>query len=365
MERAKIVYYISGHGYGHAVRSIQIIGQLILRGFSVTVKTAAPVFLFQEALGDRMAVLPEGFDVGLVQSDSIRFDLKKTRTALAALLSSAEETITREMAFLKEHGVAGVVCDIPFLPLEAAFRLGLPTIAVGNFSWDWIYAAYGRRDPSWGPLIVAIRNYYQRADLLLRLPFAGEMEAFPRAVDLPLVCRRSAQHPEEIRRGLGLPADRKIGLIGFHHLDLSEKAMDRLRGLADRYVFLIRDPLDWSSPLFRKVRVGEAPFIDLVRVADFVITKPGYGIVAYCLAHGLPLVYCERGEFPEYPLLVQGIRTWLPSRYMPRADLYAGRWGPYLDRFDPPEGSSPPPGLDGAEQAARKIAGWIQGQTLN
>lgn len=355
MPLPKIAYYISGHGYGHAVRSIQIINELLRLGCTVIIKSITPAFLFQEGLSQPVEMLPETFDVGLDQIDNIHFDLDKTKVKVKEILASAEELIRKEQQFLSSRNISGIVCDIPFIPLAAAARLGLPSIAVSNFSWDWIYSSYGNRDPEWYPLAETIREYYRQGGLLLRLPFYGEMDAFKKKEDIPLVGRRSGKGKAWLHKTLDLPNDRQIGLMSFSRLDLQGQAIQKIEDLSPDYLFLIRHPLNWQSPIFRKVDQEEVSFVDLVCAADFVITKPGYGIVADCLSHGTPMIYSDRGEFPEYPILVEGIKNHLACSYMPKEDLYSGHWRSYL------EGLSRQPRrrvllrTDGAQVAAQKI----------
>lgn len=355
----KIVYYISGHGYGHAVRSIQIINEMLALGCDVAIKTHAPAFLFKEGLSRPVEILAESFDIGLHQLDNIRFDLERTKKSVMELLCSAEEAIQEEQRFLIDRQVSGVVCDIPFIPLAAAGRLGVPAIGVSNFSWDWIYAGYGKRDPDWKPLAEAIAGYYREGDLLLRLPFYGEMEAFKKIEDIPLVARKSSKDKAAIRRAIGLPEERRIGLIGFSRLDLQERAIKKIEQLSPDYLFLIKPPLNWKSSVFRMVEKEGLSFVDLISVVDFVITKPGYGIVSDCLSHGTPMIYSDRGEFLEYPILVDGIKSHLSCCFMPKEDLYSGNWGSYVDRL----GKQPRPQLriptNGAQVAAGRIVEWI------
>ena len=65
---------------------------------------------------------------------------------------------------------------------------------------------------------------------------------------------------------------------------------------------------------------------DLVGAVDAVMTKPGYGITAECIANRTAIVYTDRGRFVEYPFLVDGIRKYLPNAFVSNHDLYAGRW---------------------------------------
>lgn len=360
MDRCKIVYYISGHGYGHAVRSIQIINELLRQGCTVCIKSTVPAFLFKEGLSLPVEVLPEGFDVGLHQVDNICFDLEKTKEKVKELLGSAEDRILKEHYFLVDHGVQGIVCDIPFIPLAAANRAGLPAIGVSNFSWDWIYSSFGKEDPEWNLLAKAVRRYYQTGSLLLRLPFYGAMNAFRRIEDIPLVARRSDQGQAEIRQLLGLPSGLKIGLIGFSNLSLSNEAIQKIEALSSEYLFLIKTPLNWKSPIFRKIEEEGLSFVDLVRAADFVMTKPGYGMVSDCLSHGTPMIFSDRGGFPEYPILVKGIKSLLASCFMPKEALYSGNWAPYLGKLGRQPPRHPRLKTNGAQVAARRIMEWVE-----
>ena len=70
---------------------------------------------------------------------------------------------------------------------------------------------------------------------------------------------------------------------------------------------------------------------DLVGACDAVMTKPGYGIVAECIANGTPMVYTARGRFAEYDCLVAGIEAHLPNAFISQDDLHAGRWSDALE----------------------------------
>jgi hypothetical protein len=359
----KVVYYISGHGFGHAVRSIQVINELLDLGCEPIIKTGAPAFLFKEGLSRSVKIILETFDVGLYQLDNIRFDLAKTKERVKKILASADGMVQKEKQFLSDQRISGIICDIPFIPFAAAGQLRLPSVGVSNFSWDWIYGHYGKKDPDWRPLARAISGYYRQAGLLLRLPFFGTMDAFQKVEDIPLVARRSQRGKTEVRESLGLPHDRKIGLIGFSRLDLDKQAFKKIEKSCSDTLFLIMSPLNWRSLIFREIKREKTSFVDLIAAVDFVMTKPGYGIVSDCLSHGTPMIYSDRGEFPEYPILVEGIKSHLSHCYMPQEDLYSGNWEPYLARLVKNSRPRQPFKIDGARVAADRIVKWIAGRS--
>jgi L-arabinokinase len=101
---------------------------------------------------------------------------------------------------------------------------------------------------------------------------------------------------------------------------------------------------------------GDFRYEDLVAAVDVVITKPGYGIIAECIATGTAMLYTSRGAFREYDVLVAAMRRYVRSRFLAQADLFAGRWRAALEALtDQP----PPPetiAISGADVAAERIA---------
>ena len=69
----------------------------------------------------------------------------------------------------------------------------------------------------------------------------------------------------------------------------------------------------------------QSQYEDLVRAVDVIVTKPGYGIVADVLAHRVPMLYTDRGNFPEYPHLVQALNDYATAEFIPQDELLDGK----------------------------------------
>ena len=100
-------------------------------------------------------------------------------------------------------------------------------------------------------------------------------------------------------------------------------------------------------------------YVDAVAAADAVITKPGYGIVSDCLANGTPMIYTERGQFREYPALVDEMRRELTTVHMDLNDLWEGKWEESLKSISSLPRKKPQLRTDGAEVAAGKILEFL------
>jgi UDP:flavonoid glycosyltransferase YjiC (YdhE family) len=357
---AHIAAYVTGHGFGHATRMAAIVGALVERvpDLQVTLVSTAPEWLFRLNLAGPFSYRARALDVGVVQQDSIRLDAKATLDAYAALLTGQAATVEEEAAALRRARVDLVIADIPAAAFPIARRAGVPGVGIGNFSWDWIYAAYVRDHPSYASVVEAIRAAYAQADLFLRLPFHGPCDAFPVVRDLPLVARRARRSRAEARRRLGLSGTRPVVLLSFGGFEIRGIDFGRVERLED-YQFLVTQPPARPVRNVRVIAMDGLRYEDIVAQADAVITKPGYGIVSECLANRVPVLYTGRGNFAEYDCLVDGLQRFGVCRFIGNDDLLAGNWGEGLEGLLAQPRHWPALPVDGARTAAEILHGLL------
>jgi len=364
--RRVLVFYISGHAFGHASRCIEIINAVLASGedADVVVRTSAAQWLFDVTVRGRIEFHQVVCDTGVVQRDSFNLDEGRTIEEAGRFMAGLGPLAQAEAAFLRRRGATLVVGDIPPLAFLAAHLADVPSVAVGNFTWDWIYAGYRGAIAGWPQLVPDIRRAYGHASLALRLPMWGGFDAWRSPiVDMPFVARHSARNADEVRRAIGLPLDRRLALASFGGLGISGLALGPLGGLRGWTVVTTAYALEAAGPAPPGVRVIEDAAVygaglryeDLVRAADVVVTKPGYGIIAECIANDTAIVYSDRGHFAEYDVLVEAMPRYLPCRFMPREELFAGRWQDHLDAVVALPRPTARPRTDGASVAAHYL----------
>ena len=364
-KQKRIAYYITPHGLGHGVRSLEVIRQLLIiaKDLEIILVSDLPEFLLDNIEQKHLSIRKKRLDIGLVQRDSIQFDLDATLQVLEDLYHNRNVLLAEEARFLKTHGILAVVCDIPFLPFAAASQVDIPAIGISNFTWDWIYQAYISLDTRWSPLVDWIRKSYRKCNLFLQLPMHGDCSVCPNVQDVPLVTRFAKRNREETRSMLQLRSDQKVYLISFAYLELADTAQEKLQDIADA-VFLYKHPLSYKLSNGICLDGFSLSFADVVAAVDGVITKPGYGIVSDCLANGTPMIYSDRGFFPEYEVLVREMVKHLTTVYIPSEDLYAGRWKTAIEQLEKEPRAVPSLSLNGAEVCAQTVLG-IMGSELN
>jgi L-arabinokinase len=347
-----VVFYISGHGFGHASRDIELIRTLCARrpDVRVIVRASVPKWLFAPVAAAAVDVQALETDTGVVQIDSLQVDEEETAQQAARFYAGFDRRVAIEAEMIRGVRADLVVGDIPPLACAAADRAGVPSVALANFTWDWIYSVYSAFDRVAPDAIPAIRRAYAASTLALRLPLHGGFEPMAAVTrDIPFIARRSTRDPADTRKRLGLTGDRPIVLPSFggYGADLPMEALRRCSRFA--VIECVREPP--AGLLYQ----------DLVAAADVIVSKPGYGIVSECVANDTALLYTSRGRFIEYDLFVAEMPRIVRCRYISQDDLLAGRWAEAIDALL--EQPAPPerPAVNGADIAADEIMNLVIG----
>jgi L-arabinokinase len=321
----------------------------------VVVRTDAPRWLFP---AEARYVTGGSIDVGVAQHDGLELDVDETRRRWTDFAAHFERRSADEAAVLREHAIDVVLGDIPPLAFAAAHQAGIPSVALGNFGWDWIYAAW----PHFEPVIACIQRAYGKASLLLRLPLhSSDADAFPAFAtvdDVPLIARRARRPRSAVRADLGVDEDARLVLLSFGAFTADGLDLRALGELSD-HRFVVTPPLVAlvQAPPPNVLCLPDQPddYVSLLAACDVVVTKPGYGIVADCLANHTSVLFTSRGPFREYGVLADALRTLGRARFVPREDLLAGRLRRHLDALEAQPNRWAPLPMNGAEVVAERL----------
>lgn len=362
-----VFFYISGHGFGHTVRQNAIINALGRRlpTVELVISTSAPRRLFDQSVRVPFTFIERPNDTGVVQFDSVRLDARATIALASEFYRTLRSRAEAEAADLRAHDARLVISDAQPLACIAAATAGIPSIVVSNFTWDWIYEGYEAELGTAPDLLPAIRAAYSQACEGWRLPLHGGFATVPRVRDVPFVARhaRADRSRDDVRRELSLPRDRPLALVSFGGYGVNGLTAARFDCLDVVDLVMtepaantpsIRGPAQWIAE--ESIYARGLTYVDLVAAVDVVVTKPGYGIIADCVANHTAMLYTSRGRFVEYDVMVQEMPRFLRCEFIGLDSFLEGRWRESLLRLlnqpPPPE----KPRTDGAEIVADLIA---------
>lgn len=323
-----IVYYVTSHGLGHAVRSSAVI-DAIPEHIPVIVRSTVASSLFEREIRRPYRLEPASFDCGVIQEDCFVLQPKITLERYAGIHSRNRDHLFDEVRFLENNDARLVVSDVPSFPLLAADTASIPAVAITNFTWKSIYEPYVVLYHEYLPLLEAMTAEYGLAKLLLKLPGAVPMPEFHHQRDLPLVGRRGQPIRERLAREFSLnPEQRWL----FVYLGEWPSAFDgsRLTRLPNTTCISLgtSPPAGIPSIAIDPRRFGAK---DVLASCDLVLAKPGYGIFADCIINDRPLVYTPRQDFVEYAALHRDLQAWGRALCLDADQFLSGNLAPALD----------------------------------
>ena len=323
-----VAYFITPHGFGHASRAAAVMAALSEAAPAVRFElfTTCPRWIFRDTLMEDFGYHPEIVDIGMVQTSPLQEDIPATVHALDRWLPFDTAMVARLAGQVVDMRCRLIVCDITPLGIAVAQAAGLPSVLVENFTWDWIYDGYLRRDTGLQPHIAYLAEIFAQADY--RLQTEPLCQPFGDTVRIAPISRKVRSSRAQVRQRLGLKADDQMVLVS-------------MGGVPDRLEFLSKLP-EWIAPILvipgADGRKSSHPNVillpthsnlyhpDLVAAADALIAKAGYSTVAEAYHAGVPFGYVRRPQSPESEMLEKFIVQHLPSRSITAEGYADGSW---------------------------------------
>ncbi len=326
---AKILYYVSGHGYGHISRSYEITKELLQNeNHSITIVSGRIDFI--QETHPRLERRKISVDVGIYQKDSLSLDVKKTAIALKEFEDHKNDILKNELEFIRQNDFDMILSDCASLPFVMGAEMGIPAVFIGNFTWDFIYRHYNSEDPYFGVIAHIMQVEYSFATIAIQLPFSCPIEGFQKIYPVGLVGRKPKLTKEEAKQKYRMKEGEVHFLLSFGAYGLEGQNWEWRKMPSHWKLYTSGTP--GANPDF-VIHLDTDHYPDLVTAVDYVVTKPGYGIISECIFADTPILYTERGNFAEYPFLTQGLEESIPSAYLSRKDLLEFRWFEAIEKI--------------------------------
>lgn len=317
MKHNKLLYYVSGHGFGHISRSSVIWNEFVNNNFVVCVVTERESFFAEKP--KNISFRKQQIDVGVFQKNSLEIDLEKTKLAIQTFQTRTEDILKLEEKFLLEYKPDLIFSDSSSLIFPLAKKLKIPAYFIGNFTWDFIYKNYAKYDLFFEEYAKKISEEYSQCELGFVLPLDCPISSIQKQKKVGLVGRKPTLSKEEVRKQLGFTDEKKYFLFSFGAYGLDANLF-QYEKLSESYQVVVSRIESFLHPkVFRK---DDIYYPDIVTACDFVVTKPGYGIVSECYFAKTPIIYTDRGDFAEYPYLVKQMKQFVPAEYIQQDKLY-------------------------------------------
>lgn len=323
-----VAYFISSHGFGHAARAAAVMQAIAKYDPSVQFEifTATPYWFFQDSLSTPFNYHHLLTDFGLAQKTPFESDLGDTLRNLDAFYPVAKKRLADIAKTIRRFECKFIICDIAPMGLLVAKDVGIPSVLVENFTWDWIYQQYAAVDENIKKHISYLKPIFESADYHIQTEPICSFKS-PDLVTGP-VSRKPKTPRNQIRQRLGLLTDRNVVLITTGGIPQSYDFLQKLDKLGE-----IQFVMPGAGPEIKihdnlTILPHQSDFYhpDLVNASDAVIGKVGYSTLAEVYHAGVPFGYVARSNYNESEPMVNFIKQQMPGIAVEESEFHDGDW---------------------------------------
>jgi UDP-N-acetylglucosamine:LPS N-acetylglucosamine transferase len=330
---ASIAYFISSHGFGHAARAAAVMQATAEYHPDVQfeVFTTVPSWFFQDSLSIPFNYHHLLTDFGLVQKEPFQADPGDTLHGLEKFYPISPGRLGEISATIQKLECRIIICDIAPMGLLIAKHIGIPSVLVENFTWDWIYQQYSAAHKNINKYINYLKPIFESADYHVQtMPICS-----PKSPDLVTgpISRKPKAPRDQIRQRLGLLTGRNMILITTGGIPQSYNFPPRLEELSE-FTFVMPGAgpaIDKRNNLIILPHRSDYYHPDLCIASDAVIGKVGYSTLSEVYYAGIPFGYVARANYNESGPMVSFIKQQMPGFAVEESEFFNGEW---IDRIE-------------------------------
>lgn len=307
--KVKIAWYVTGHGFGHATRTIALARKILKNDPNIEIlflsqkKQLSFIIKSLSMFKNRVFGKVNTHDIGLHLKSFDEPDIEKMEANLNNYLSYINEITTNEVTILKRFEAQLIVSDCVPHAFVVASTLGIRSLLLTNFTWIKMYEGI------LGKELTQLRQMYSLADYFIQLlPFKEEIDLSP-YTKRGFYCRNfSKEKALEIRKHL-LKNYENIVYFG---MGMSVECSNDFKKFFDnnkKTAFIVPSNFPKISNNCHPISIDETESQNFVMAADYVITKAGWSTVAESLIAGKPMVVLSRKNIPEDVTTIEYLET--------------------------------------------------------
>lgn len=326
MTAAPVLYTaISPHGFGHISQTAPVINELFRRHPELRVVIESP--MPREQLAGRFAMpfthVPEATDFGMAMDDTFSVSVEQSHARYTALHADLDRHIAGAAYRIAEHRPRLVLCDVPYVPIVAAKRLGIPVVAMCCLNWADIYQGVCGGMQGAPKIHDEMIDAYNQADVFVTPAPTMPMTDLRNIMRSGPVAMIGQRNRDLVAARARVSAGNKFVLISMGGIPAN---IDLMRWPVIAGVTWLTN---YSIPAGRTDMVNvqdlSMRYLDIMCSSDALVTKLGYGAFVEAACNGIPVLYVPRSNWPEAPFLQEWLRANAGCLQIEHDDLFSER----------------------------------------
>jgi hypothetical protein len=294
-----LVVDISAHGFGHIAQTSAVLNALDPEQFDITIRSIAPQALLRQRINPSFTYIHHQQDNGMIMHDALHVDAKKSfqwHQTFHAHFAEHIDTASQQLESLEPDLL---FCNIPYLSLEAAHTIGIPSIALCSLNWAEVFYAYCQHFNGANQIYDEMLSAYQKANIFLQPTPTIPMSALSNTQTISPIALKGNKHDLQQLTGKN---SAKFVLISLGGIDI-DYPLDNWPQM-DNVIWIFPDQALYKQRHdFLAQSTFNMPYMDLLSSCDLVLAKTGYGTQTEAVLNQVPTLCLERGDWPEEPYL--------------------------------------------------------------
>jgi hypothetical protein len=345
---------VSSHGFGHLAQTAPVLDRLaeLRPDLRLTLRSGLPEAKLRQRIRAPFAHIAAASDFGYVMIDALHIDQAASAAAYRAASADFSARVAADAALLEELGVDAVFANVAYLPLAAARQAGIPAMALCSLNWADLFAHYFGHEDWARPIHAEMLAAYRSATFLRTTPGMPMPDLADQRSVAP-IASLGRERRGELRNSIGAAETARIVLVALGGIPMRLPIEDWPR--LPHTHWLVPADCRPARDDCHAIEALDWPFVDLLRSADAIVTKPGYGTFAEAACNGTAVLYQRRPDWPEQVPLIDWLHGHARAREIDAETLRRGDFARALDKVL--LATAPPaPTTCGADEAARHLA---------
>jgi hypothetical protein len=343
MSAPHVFVALSSHGLGHLAQVAPVLKELRQRlpTLRLTIQCTLPEETLHNRVDGDFFYIPEATDIGLVMANAMQIKHNESAAAYETFYNQWDHYLQREITLLEQLAPDVLLANIPYLPLAAADRLSIPSIALCSLNWSDILHGCGLQHPALDDWRQTMLTAYQRAALFLQPTPSMAMLDLSNTQTIGPIATLGQNRRKELNRRLGLAKQQTLALVALGGIDMP-LPISHWPCQADLCWIV---PQLWGgqrTDIRHREQLADITFTDLLCSCDVIVGKPGYGTFTEAVCNGKPMLYVERDHWPEQTCLVNWLLEQGNGLKITREQLEKGSLRPAVQQLVRQSTKAPP-----------------------
>jgi hypothetical protein len=297
-----LVIDITAHGFGHIAQTAAVLNALDCTNTRLTIRSCAAEEVLRERIHHPFTRIHHQQDAGMLMHDALRVDVTASMDWYEHFHATYAARKAQAAHELEQLQPDLLFANVPYLSLDAAGEIGIPSVALCSLNWADVFHAYCGHLPGAGKIREAVLHAYAQASVFLQPTPSMDMHPSLQTQTIAPIAAIGTPQRTLLQEKTGASEHTRFVLVALGGLGM-DYPLDNWPYLPGILWIFPDNALTQSRADFIPASLIGLDYVDLLASSDVVMTKTGYGTQTEAVVNQVPALCISRPGWPEEPNL--------------------------------------------------------------